>query len=70
MGRKLSPWCKQARIVMIDRDISIPELADCLGMSRSYISTILNGRVYSAPAVKRISDYLGIQDSNGTTILQ
>ncbi|MCC8157497.1 MAG: helix-turn-helix domain-containing protein [Oscillospiraceae bacterium] len=70
MNRKLSPWCKQAKIVMIEKDISVPELADYLGMSRSYISTILNGRIYSEPAVKRISDYLGIQDSSETTVLQ
>ena len=37
-------------------------------MNRSYVSSILNGRVYSAPAVKKISDYLGIADSDTTTV--
>ena len=66
---KLSPWCKQAKIKMIEKDISLARLADDVGMSRPYASTVINGRVYSPPAVKKISDYLGIPDSDGNTIL-
>jgi plasmid maintenance system antidote protein VapI len=68
MAKKLSPWCKNAKIAMIEKDINIGTLAKALGMNRSYVSTIINGRVYSPPAVKRISDYLGIQDSDTTTV--
>lgn len=68
MNGKLSPWCKNAKITMIKKDISISQLAEDTNMSRSYVSTILNGRIYSAPAVKKISDYLGIQDSATTTV--
>lgn len=68
MNKNLSPWCKTAKKTMIDRDLSVNDVADGIGMARSYVSTILNGRVYSKIAVKRISDYLGIQDSDGTTI--
>lgn len=68
MKKKLSPWCKAAKIAMIEKDLEVTEVAKDLGMNRSYVSTILNGRVYSPPAVKKISDYLGIADSDATTI--
>ena len=62
MARKLSPWCKSAKIAMIQQDISIIELADKLNLTRSYVTSILNGRVTSPIAVKKISDYLHIPD--------
>ncbi len=63
MAKKLSPWCKEAKKTMIDRDLEVNELAAELGMSRPYVSSILNGRVYSPVAVKKISDYLHIPDA-------
>ena len=68
MEKKLSPWCKAAKIALIERDVSIQRLAAETGMNRCYVSSILNGRVYSPPAVKRISDYLGIEDAPGSTV--
>lgn len=62
MARKLSPWCKSAKIAMIQQDISIIELADKLNLTRSYVTSILNGRVTSPIAVKKISDRLKISD--------
>ena len=56
MEKKLSAWCKNAKIEMINRDLKTTTLAKELDMNRSYVSSILNGRVYSAPAVKKISD--------------
>ena len=53
MEKKLSAWCKNAKIEMINRDLKTTTLAKELDMNRSYVSSILNGRVYSAPAVKR-----------------
>lgn len=66
--KKLSPWCKSAKIAMVKKDLSVQELSDNLEMNRSYVSSIINGRVYSPPAVKKISDYLGISDSNSCTV--
>ena len=62
MARKLSPWCKSAKIAMIQQDISIIDLADKFNLTRSYVTSILNGRVTSPIAVKKISDYLHIPD--------
>lgn len=62
MNKNLSPWCKAAKIAAIEQNKSISDIAKGTGMNRSYVSTIMNGRVYSKVAVKRISDYLGIPD--------
>ena len=58
MAEKLSPWCKKAKIAMIQKDIGVSDMAEKLGNNRSYISSVLNGRVVSPPIRKRISDYL------------
>ena len=68
MEKKLSPWCKAAKIEMIKRDITTTEMAKKLGMNRSYVSSIINGRIYSTTTVKKISDFLGIPDSDTTTV--
>lgn len=60
MAEKLSPWCKKAKIAMIQKDIGVSDMAEKLGNNRSYISSVLNGRVVSPPIRKRISDYLNI----------
>lgn len=39
-------------------------MAEKLGNNRSYISSVLNGRVVSPPIRKRISDYLNISDDD------
>lgn len=68
MNKNLSPWCKSAWHAMIDKGMMVRDVADGTGMNRSYVSTILNGRVYSKVAVKRISDFLDIPDSAGSTV--
>lgn len=68
MNKNLSPWCKSAWHAMIDKGMMVSDVADGTGMNRSYVSTILNGRVYSKVAVKRISDFLDIPDSAGSTV--
>ena len=63
MGHKLPMWCNRAKIRLIERDLSVGELSSKLGMARTYVSSVLNGRVYSEVAIKRISDYLEISDA-------
>jgi transcriptional regulator with XRE-family HTH domain len=64
MKKVLPKWCKEAKIAMIEKDMSIKELAKELNFSRVYLSSILNGRQYTPSAVKAISDYLNIRDCN------
>lgn len=63
MGRVLSPWCKQAKIAMINLDMTVAELAGKIGKSREYTSAVVNGRIYAEPTIKEISDVLNISDN-------
>lgn len=63
MARQLSPWCKLVKHELINRDMSITELAEAIGLTRQYTSGIVNGRIYAEPAVKLISDVLNIPDT-------
>lgn len=42
MKRKLSPWCKEVKKTLIDRDMSVTELCGEVGMCRNYVTTFLN----------------------------
>ena len=64
MERELSPWRKSVKHALIDRDMQIVDLADALGMTRVHVSQVINGKVKSKAAVKKISDYLNIPDSD------
>lgn len=62
--RKLSVWCKKAKIAMIRQDLTVNELAKALGRSRCYTSSILNGSREKIAIRKQISDFLNITDSD------
>lgn len=64
MKRDLSPWCKRAKLTMFERGITDTKMAKDLGYSRCYVNSIVNGRLKCLPAIKRISDYLNISDSD------
>ena len=60
MKRKLSPWCKEVKKAMIDRDMSIADLAAELNLSSAYVTRIINGTFILPETKKRISKYLDI----------
>lgn len=60
MAKKLSDWRKSAKIAMIKRDWQVADLAKAVNMTRGYTSAIINGRVFSEPAIMAISEVLGI----------
>lgn len=62
MGCVLPMWCRKAKHTMIDKNIGTAEISKELGYTQQYVSSIINGRVYASTAVKKISDYLGIDD--------
>ena len=64
MARVLSPWCKQAKIRLIELDMTVAELASKVGLTREYTSAIVNGRTFSEPAIKAISDVLNIAETD------
>ena len=53
MKRKLSPWCKEVKKTLIDRDMSVTELCGEVGMCRNYVTTTINGRMYAPALVSR-----------------
>ena len=55
-------WCKNAKIAMIEADISTGELAAALNFTPEYMSAILNGRVMTYTAIDKVSDYLKISN--------
>ena len=60
MKRKLSPWCKEVKKAMIDRDMSIADLAAELNLSSAYVTRIINGTFIIPETKKRISKSLDI----------
>ena len=50
-------------IALIQRDMSMGDLAGLVNMAPEYTSAIVNGRVYSPRAVKAISDALNIEEN-------
>ena len=57
MKRTLPTWCKEVKKSMIDDDLNVTELAERVGLSRNYVSGVVNGRVY-APEIAKISVYM------------
>lgn len=57
---KIIPWCKEVKKAMIDRDMSIADLAAELNLSSAYITRIINGTFIIPETKKRISKYLDI----------
>ncbi len=63
MASPLPQWCKNVKIELVRRDMSISDLAKLVGLTKQYTSGIVSGRNYSEAAVKNISDALNIPDS-------
>ena len=61
MNRILSTWCKEVKKTLIDRDMTVTDLADRLEISRPYVSGVVNGRVIAPEIAAKISDILGIK---------
>lgn len=45
MKKELSPWGKQCKMQMVALDKSLTDISNETGLSRQYISSIINGRV-------------------------
>lgn len=42
MKRTLPTWCKEVKKSMIDDDLNVTELAERVGLSRNYVSGVVN----------------------------
>lgn len=45
MGRNMTPWGRQCKVQMAALGLTLNDLADSIGLSNTYISAIINGRV-------------------------
>ncbi len=60
MKRELSPWCKEVKKALVDKDMSVNDLCDEVGMSRNYISRTINGGCYAPALAEAIGKVLDI----------
>ncbi len=63
MEKAMSLWSKHARCELINRNMTVDDLALEIGKTREYTSAVVNGRIISEPAIKAISDVLNIPDA-------
>ena len=63
MKQNLSEWAKSVKIELIRRGWDLGDLAEAVGMSRGYISAIVNERARAEPVSRAISEVLGIRDA-------
>lgn len=62
MVATMPKWAKEAKKALIDKDMTITDLADALGMNRVYLSSVINGRVLSMQAKEKILSYLDLPE--------
>lgn len=58
MKRVLPPWCKEAKKALVDKDMNVSELSEEIGLSRVYVSGVVNGRVFAPEIAARIGKAL------------
>lgn len=66
MARELSRWCQDVQCALIRRNMSTADLAESIGMTKAYVSAIVNGRKRSEPAVRAISKFLNVPERKNT----
>lgn len=62
----MSEFEKQVRHALIDKNMSLTDLADELGISVSYVYEIIKGTRKAEDQKVRIREYLGLTDNDGT----
>lgn len=60
--RKLCRWSKNAKIAMIERDLTMRELAKAIDRSPQFVSAVVTQRLKAPNSEKIISDFLNIED--------
>lgn len=61
MKKELSPWCRQCKVQMLVMGKSLEQLSRETNFCKSYISSIINGRVIVPDeTIKVISDALEV----------
>lgn len=53
-------WAQTVKIELVKRHMTIQDLAREVGMTREYVSAVVNGRAHGKQARQKISHYLNI----------
>ena len=61
MQGNITDWGKEVKKGLIERGWSINDLAERIGKSRTRVSGVVNGRIYSDSIASAISDLLNIE---------
>ena len=61
MTREMSEWTKEVEKALIDREMSHKDLGEIVGLHPAYLAGIINGRLISGAAKKRINGALGLE---------
>ncbi len=56
----LSPWSKEVKKAMIDKDLDVNDIANRFHWTKQYVYRIINGYTYHRDAVHLVSTYLNI----------
>ena len=59
--KQLPVWNRKVKKALIDRNLTIKELAEIVGYSTVYVTNIVNGKIVNATrAEEKINDALGL----------
>jgi DNA-binding helix-turn-helix protein len=58
-AKKLS-WSVRVKIAMLERNMTVAELAKKIGRSRPYVSLVVSGKLIAPPTNRMISDVLNV----------
>lgn len=59
-AKHIQPWGIKAKQALAARNMSIEQLAKEIGLSRPYVTHVINGGYLADDAKRKICDYLGI----------
>lgn len=61
----MSEFEKQVRHALIDRDMTMTDLANELGISNSYVYDLIKSNRKNREQLQRMKEFLGITDTDG-----
>ena len=61
--RKMSEFEKQVKKALIDRNMTMGDLAEALGISLSYVSDLIKEKRNNEEQIARIKDFLNLSDA-------
>lgn len=60
----MSEFEKAVKIALIERNMTMQDLADALGITISYVSDLIKEKRNNAQQIARIKDFLGLSDKD------